>query len=677
MQPRQTARKCSVSPVSVVRQPIASSRKQLTSLMNRLLPVKLCLGMSTWLMAGAIAGAQGTWPSEPPGVLSGGDAGVPAGQEAAAGLPAPRNLAKPTRLGTGRAPQRSRSVVSEDEPPPLTETPPLPVTPQRPTAIADTVTRDVSDPSAGLPAADPNRQAAGPSEWWHQAISLPLGIGMGTLPISADLATTEALRQAPEVQHLIIQPAIERTEITRQLAAFEWNQFLETSWVDNNDPIGNTLTTGDRSERFRDQQLSGALGVRKRATSGAEWELAQRSGFQQNNSTFLIPNPQATARLELTLTQPLLEGRGRAFNYFRVVEATLHTKVRTEASLARLQDYLVDVATAYWNLYAARAEFLIRRRAAEHADALAVSLKERAVLDTTGRQLLRAQTAASQRRAELMRVAAQADLAAIRLRELIGHSDYETELLPTQPPRLEPFPFELEAAVRTAMAGRPEIAESIHQIRLAGQRVGVSRNQLLPRLDLIAGAYSAGLDGDRAMLDAFGRQFTRGGPGFNIGFVWERPAGNRAARSAVQRSQLALQDAMQQYTQAIQRVRADIQRASTRLDVGYQRVLQRRRALAAVTEELVFLHDRWRTSPDLDGPTIILLEQLIEAQLRRADEETALARAESDFNIAIIQWYRALGKVVRRTREDAMNFPRLEEQSLPDVRELFMPAKQP
>ncbi len=514
---------------------------------------------------------------------------------------------------------------------------------------ADALPHGGSLPAPSSP--DPPRSAAAP--WWHSRIALPLGIGPQAHRITADEAISQSLAQSPNVQRIRFAPLIQKTEISRQQAAFDWNNFLETNWANRSDPIGNTLTTGFENGRFEDDLLTAAAGLRKRSTSGAQWELAQRSGWQKNNSNFLVPNPQSTSRLELTVTQPLLEGRGSDVNYFRVVEAELSTQISHSDTLARLQDHVLQVATAYWELYQTRAAFLIRQHAATEADALVISLTERATLDATSRQILRARTAAAQRRAELMSNAAEADNAATRLRQLLGRTDYETELMPAQLPTDQAPRFDRQAAVQNALTGRPEVAAAVREVRAASLRLGVSRNQLLPRLDLIAGTYVAGLDANRNLLPAYGNQFVDGRPSVNVGLVWERPVGNRAARSAVQRRDWELQQSLAAYETALQTARAEVELALTRLDVTFRSLQQRRVSLHCASEELVYLQDRWKTAPAGDGPAILLLENLIDAQVRQADEATELAEAEADFNVAIVRFQRALGRLLRPQQHDS------------------------
>jgi len=489
-----------------------------------------------------------------------------------------------------------------------------------------------------------------PVPWWRESIRSPLGLATKTIAITADDAVIESLSQSPDIQVFNVQPQIERTEITRQQAAFDWSNFMESAWIDRSDPVGNTLTTGNGDPRFKDQLLSAAGGVRKTTTSGAALEVAERVGTQRNNSLFLLPNPQSTSRLELTLTQPLMAGRGESYNLRRVVEARLLTDGSQAQSIARIQDYLLRVHQGYWELYRARAIFLQRKNAADRAAELAQSLALRVTLDTTGRQLVRSQTAAAQRRAELMNAASAADLAAIELRRLVGISDSESELIPMQSPSISVESIDQSVSLQTALSKRQEVAVVVQEIRLASVRLGASKNELLPTLDLIAGAYVSGLTPNQTIGNAFANQFSDGRPTYNLGLAWERPVGNRASKSTQFRRQLEMQEALSRYETAVQDVRRDVEIAVMQIHLTYRQLLQRHEALIASQAEEKFLLDRWNTAPNSDGPAILLLEDLINAQSTLSVEENATVTAETEHALAQVRYLKATGTLLQSSR---------------------------
>ena len=55
------------------------------------------------------------------------------------------------------------------------------------------------------------------------------------------------------------------------------------------------------------------------AQPGAEPQTSQRLGYEDSNSIYFLPEQQGTSRLSVSLTQPLLNGAGRAYNAHLIV----------------------------------------------------------------------------------------------------------------------------------------------------------------------------------------------------------------------------------------------------------------------------------------------------------------------------------------------------------------------
>jgi len=198
--------------------------------------------------------------------------------------------------------------------------------------------------------------------WWDRRVKEPAGLAQLTLPVSIDQLVQGALQYSSYVKVISAEPWIQRSEIVREQAEFDWRLFLESTYDDKNDPVGSELTTGNDQSRFKDRTLSGETGLRRRNLYGGRTEVTQQLGGQRNNSRFLDPNPQSTALLELRYTQPLLNGAGRCYNESRVVLARIGTNAAEDQLARELQSHLLQVTEAYWDLYLARAEYFQRLR---------------------------------------------------------------------------------------------------------------------------------------------------------------------------------------------------------------------------------------------------------------------------------------------------------------------------
>ena len=65
--------------------------------------------------------------------------------------------------------------------------------------------------------------------------------------MGVDELIQSALLHSPNIRAISIEPYIRDSLLVEESAAFDWRSFLETAYDDFNDPVGNTLTTGNNS----------------------------------------------------------------------------------------------------------------------------------------------------------------------------------------------------------------------------------------------------------------------------------------------------------------------------------------------------------------------------------------------------------------------------------------------
>ena len=98
------------------------------------------------------------------------------------------------------------------------------------------------------------------------------------LRVSIDHLIEGALQYSSYVQVVSTEPRIRRTTVVEEQAAFDWRVFLETTYNDINEPVGNVLTTGTNEDRYKDRTWSANGGVRRDNRLGGNVELSQRLG---------------------------------------------------------------------------------------------------------------------------------------------------------------------------------------------------------------------------------------------------------------------------------------------------------------------------------------------------------------------------------------------------------------
>ena len=487
--------------------------------------------------------------------------------------------------------------------------------------------------------------------WWDEAMASPLGLAGDALPIDVSGLIEVALQSSPLVQGVLSEPQIRQSDLVIADADFDATTFLEAKFAGTNEPVGSALTTGDNSTRFRDDTFSSAMGVRRKTRRGGSLELAQRGGFQDNNSTFLIPNPQGTTRLEVNFTQPLLRDGGRVVNNTRVMLARIDVKLAEGEVRRQLEDHLVDVHRAYWELYRARAEWLQRNKLVNGAEKLYTILRARDGVDTIQRQILRARAAETSRRADLVRAEARIRNAQAQLRLLTGSPQLiaasRWELTPQDRPLGSRIQLSTRDATLTALENRVDIAQALRKIQAVSERIGAAKNQVLPRLDLILSAYVAGLDDRTDVFGAWVNQFSEGPPSYAAGFQFEVPIGNRASKARLTRNRWEMSRAVFEFQQSTETAFTEIEIAVRETQTSFGELVTKKQAIDAAVREVTYLQQRWELLPDPNESAILLIEDLLDAQERLADEERAYVAAQVSYALSWVQLSKAMGSLLR------------------------------
>ena len=91
-------------------------------------------------------------------------------------------------------------------------------------------------------------------------------------------------------------------------------------------------------------------GTKKLLPSGTAVSLYQEVDHLNSNSEFVVPDPQATSRLILEVSQPLLKGFWDRNNRAIISIARLNVGISNEEFLTTVMDVVAEVGKVYWQL---------------------------------------------------------------------------------------------------------------------------------------------------------------------------------------------------------------------------------------------------------------------------------------------------------------------------------------
>lgn len=485
--------------------------------------------------------------------------------------------------------------------------------------------------------------------WWQPLVTRAYSRNEA-LPTDLHTLLFLAVHNSHRINIARQDPLIRETAIQEACATFDWTKYLDTAWNDSSEPIGNSLTAGGTTNRFEDQTAQLRGGLRRTNRNGGLLDISQRFGWQDNNSQFLSPQQQATGRLTLSYTQPLMRGRGEFYNTSVVFLAQIDSEAARHEFLATLQDELFEITSAYWNLYLERAYLAHQISLYVKTKKIYELISARQNVDAQPTQLVAIKSALTSRRSDLIRSRAAVTNAETQIRGLInapelGSSDV-SELFPSESPSLDYFPAHNADQIQTALQMRPELAAAVRQVKAACRRLGIARHEMMPALNLVTQASAAGLRGNSDFGNAFGDQFT-GTPSYSIGLQYEVPIGNRAAKARLCRRQHEVARLRTEYARALEVIKTEVDLAVREVNTTYLEIGAKSQALVAAEAEANTIEQRWLRMADGPGTASLKLESLLRAQERVTEAEREYAAAIITYNLSLVRLKRSNGTLLR------------------------------
>jgi outer membrane protein len=341
---------------------------------------------------------------------------------------------------------------------------------------------------------------------------------------------------------------------------------------------------GGAAQRRRSVNYGGALGWS--APTGTALELSLGASEQLAGAF----GPPYASSLGLSVTQPLLRGAWEVGAYTPALEADVDAELQRALLRSSLNELLLQVEVAYWELAFAQADLAIKTRSRARAQQQYEDTRENirrgilaepeiyvveenvvffeGQLNQAGESLVLARS----RLARLLQLPLGAPL--------VASDDLEGAL--------GPLPVEEEARAE-ALSLNPELVARRLEARRARLRLAFEERQAWPSLDVSATLALNGLDEDRA-----GSWAQVGGaaqPELRLGVVFSVPLGEEARRgraeaaeAASARRVLALKDTEQRLEYAVRDLLTSLRAQEERLALTRRRVELARLKLEAEVE---------------------------------------------------------------------------------------------
>ncbi len=348
----------------------------------------------------------------------------------------------------------------------------------------------------------------------------------------------------------------------------------------------------------------------------------------------------------IEMTQPLLRGFGLAANHGTVLVARTDKRRSEWEYRQALMDTITQVIFSYHDLYLAQRNLETARRSRDLAAGLLAENEVRARIGGISESDVTEARARVASREEAILVAERSVKEQENfLKQLI--SDERTPALltenlaiapPTSLPSLTPQPA---IDFKSALDRRPDYQQARLLVERARIGRNVRRNQLLPRVDLVAVYGYNGLDADsresrRQVEDRESRSYSAGAV-VSLPLTWTQERGRyRAAKATLEQAETRLQ-------QIEQDVVIRLGNAAGQVETTLKRIEATRRARELAQQNLEAELKKLRAGT---GSTFLVLNQ----QELLSTAETREARALADHQRALAEYDRQLGVTLESHR---------------------------
>lgn len=491
--------------------------------------------------------------------------------------------------------------------------------------------------------------------WWRPMVQKPFNSNAKPVFTSMDDLIMRGVKHSAQVKVFSDLPLIRRTAIDEAEGRFDTHLFVEGKYAHTNEPVGTTLQTGQPGRFVQDERWLRA-GAKQPFKSGGELEISERVGTLSNNSQYLIPPNQGNSRFAVTYRQPILNGAGFEYNESTIEVAKVDHSISEDEFSRQVQAHLLEIQRAYWGVYLERATLLQKKKLLADTEKIVADLKARRGVDTLESQIVEANAAVATRRSDSIRSEQAVRNAEGKLLALINDPSlvitHNFELVPTSSPLVLPTKLNLKDSVTTALKVRPEINQAFKQLKAGVIRAEMSKNELLPVLNLILDGYVGAIEGNKDYNLATSDQFKGDSkPSYSVNLLFDMPLGNTAAQARDQRRRLEVRQLIDQLRTTIETVMLEVQVAVREVDTSYRELNSKYHAMLANAAKLDTLKARRSVLNNENGELRNgFLQRLLDSQAELTNSEQAFLTSYIAYNIAQLNLERAQGTSLQVNR---------------------------
>ena len=384
-------------------------------------------------------------------------------------------------------------------------------------------------------------------------------------------------------------------------------------------------------------------GLEKKLKTGARAALRFENNRLRSNSFVQQFNPSWSTDFTLSVIQPLLKDFGRQFNLGPIVIAKNNKSISDLQFRKRVIDIVTAVKEAYWDLVLALELLDVSKQAVRQAKELEeinrakVEVGQLAPID-----VIEAEAGVAGREEAVILDEDRIGDVEDRLKALLnpngGVALLAVSVIPADRPMDGEVRFSLAREIDTALKNRPDYLQTKTELGNRLVSVKLAKNQVLPRVDLVASAGLNGLGGKYE--DAF-REMDGDFYDLRIGLRFEYALGNRAAKSRLVRRKLEQQQVELRISDLEKNISLEVREGIRQVETDFKRIRTTRVARRLAEKKL----EAEQAKHDVG---IATTKDVLDFQFDLAFARSRESRALIDYNNSLVRLYQRLGTTLEQ-----------------------------
>jgi len=377
--------------------------------------------------------------------------------------------------------------------------------------------------------------------------------------------------------------------ITQNVGIYDVFTQFDLAQLEETSPAASNLD-GALVQEF--DQASADLRVSQLIPTGGTFRFDWLNRRQETNSIFATVNPNYRVDMDLNYVQPLLRNLGRMATDRNLRIARTNQEISLENFELQVTTIIVLVENAYWNLAESIAQLEVASQSLDLAKQLQGQNEIRVEVGTLAPlELVQSEAGVAQREVDIIRARAAVGDRGDVLRELLNIERdgdlWQVPIDPTSDPFAEHFEVDMEKAIATALANRPELRRQ--QLDLDNRELDVRyfKNQKKPRLDFVGTYGYNGLGGPidirdeegnvietipGGYSDALDQIFDADSEGWRTALNFAYPIQNRTAKAQVAIAQVNYERGQTEYQNLELSIVTEVRRVARALDAAAESV---------------------------------------------------------------------------------------------------------